>query len=350
MAGVLIFDMEMIMEEKKSGGKKVLIIILVIAIAAIAGVIAFKVLGTHRLVEVVDTRKDVVLERGDKEEDIYEGMHLITNDKVTTGKKSTVELLVDEDKHIEAGENTCFRLAAEGKPEKGYVKIKLIYGEGLFTIDEKLAENSEFEVITPNATCAVRGTTFSVAYDKDKKETVVVVKKGKVWVSGEDDEETLKKGEMAIINEDGMYVTEAVPEDAVVDDAPAADMAVTEEVVEAEEATVEETDAFDPESLVGNFSDNADTRPDTVTVSDNGDGTYYIFINLYNTWGMEGTGYLDGDRIVFSGTGMPDGEDVEGWFGKSDKGEKYYQVMFTYSSAKYPYCSVDSDLYDDFTR
>lgn len=162
----------------------------------------------HRLIVVESYTGDIKLERDEKSEDVYESMHLLNKDIVTTGSDSEILLLADSDKHILAKENTSFELEANGTEDNGKIKINLVYGEGLFTIDNKLPDDSEFLVETPNASLAVRGTVFYVAYDESLATTKTAVIEGKVYIKNEDFEETLEAGDFAIIDENGISVTE----------------------------------------------------------------------------------------------------------------------------------------------
>ncbi|MBO7340006.1 MAG: FecR domain-containing protein, partial [Lachnospiraceae bacterium] len=73
----------------------------------------------------------------------------------------------------------------------------------------KLSENSEFEVTTPNASCSVRGTTFSVSYDPDTETTTVKVTEGVVKVKGGGDNVRLGAGDEAIVTEDELLLSPA---------------------------------------------------------------------------------------------------------------------------------------------
>ena len=59
--------------------------------------------------------------------------------------------------------NTEFSVTAFGGKNSRKVKIELAEGDILIEIQKKLGENESFEVSTPNALMAVRGTTFSVS-------------------------------------------------------------------------------------------------------------------------------------------------------------------------------------------
>lgn len=242
--------------------KILLVIVAALIVLLVIGVLIIKKDKSFRLVEVNNTNGTVGLMRKDKPTDIYEGLHLVSNDLVTTGANSDITLLVDDDKHIQARENTSFRLAAEGTKEEGSVIIQLLYGENLYSIDNKLSENSEFKVVTPNALCAVRGTIFSVSYDKDKNETIVNVIEGKVWVSNKDNEEqVLEPDKIAIINDDGFTITD--------------NGKTVDEDVESENEEVEEIEELVEEHPVPvNSNGENDTDIDSMLI---GDTVYYGF-------------------------------------------------------------------------
>lgn len=153
---------------------------------------------TYRLVKVNGFEGEVSVQREEKLS-AFEGLQLVSEDSVEVGNASFLELLADSDKHIAAEENTGFVIHSEGTEENGSIRIDLLYGKSLFTIDNKLPDNSTFDVKTPNATLSVRGTSFSVAYDPEEKTTSVEVFSGKVSVSYDDKELYLEKGATATI-------------------------------------------------------------------------------------------------------------------------------------------------------
>ena len=127
----------------KEKNKKLPIIIGVVVVLVIAIVVVFAVvLGGHSVIKVKSFDGQVTLERDSSEKDMVEGMNLKSEDKVTTGDDGLVELLVDEDKHVLAQENTCFRIEAKGNKNKGKLKIKLEYGTSLVEIENKLSDDS----------------------------------------------------------------------------------------------------------------------------------------------------------------------------------------------------------------
>ena len=189
---------------------KKIILFIVTSIVFVACVVcillATGVLGNkdeeYRIVSVESYKGEVKLERDSDNEELFEGMHLLTDDKVTTGDLAELLLLADSDKHILAKENTCFTIDATGNSNKGKIVINLEYGTSLITIDNKLEEGSEFEVDTPNASMSVRGTTFEVTYNVETGETLLTVKEGCVEVVNDILSKLINAGESVIITND----------------------------------------------------------------------------------------------------------------------------------------------------
>lgn len=188
--------------------KSIIIIIICVLVVAIVAVFIIKAMTGHRQIKVEDVKNDVTVIRDDSEEmDAYEGLNLIDKDKVEVDEDSKVVLLIDNDKHVVAQENTVFVIRAAGDKRNGKIKINLLEGESLFTIDNKLPDNSYFEVATPNATLSVRGTEFEVTYDKENDITTVEVMDGVVRAEyeGDFDDENIKEGESRVITKDEVY-------------------------------------------------------------------------------------------------------------------------------------------------
>jgi hypothetical protein len=201
-------------EEKITKKKSKVVVVIIVAILAVValGVAILLLLNgkkSYRSVKIETYEGEVKLKREGGDQKIFKGIKLIPDDKVKTKEESTAVLLVDDDKHIVAEENTCFSIHASGSEKSGSVSIHLEYGSSLITIDHKLSENSEFEVTTPNASCSVRGTTFSVSYDPDNETTIVKVTEGIVKVRGGGDSARLEAGDEAIITEDELLVSPA---------------------------------------------------------------------------------------------------------------------------------------------
>lgn len=193
---------------------KVIKICTVIVLAIIVLVVVILLTSSkerYRVIKVKDFNGHVTVEREEENKgkdklEIFEGMQLVSYDVVTVETGAFLELLADEDKHIGAEGDTGFALYAEGNKKAGMLRIELLYGKALFTIDNKLNDESFFEVNTPNATMSVRGTKFSVSYDPTRNETVIEVFDGIVWVGYASGSTELHAGQVLIINDTGEQI------------------------------------------------------------------------------------------------------------------------------------------------
>lgn len=157
----------------------------------------------YRLVKVESYEGEVSVARDDEDVEVFEGMKLVSEDVVTVGEASSLELVVDSDKHLLAEENTSFELVATGSASSGSVKINIINGSALIEIENKLNDDSTFSVTTPNAAFSVRGTQFQVSYNKDKDTTIIVVMDGVVAAEYEGDipSENIEAGEGRVVTQ-----------------------------------------------------------------------------------------------------------------------------------------------------
>lgn len=194
--------------------KGLLIAGILVLLAIIAVVVAVVVSKGYRVIKVQDFEGEVTLERESKEKEVFDGLKLKSEDTMTTGEDGLLELLVDDDKHILAKENTSFIIQSTGNKKKGKLTIELEYGTGLVEIENKLPDGYDVEVETPNASLSVRGTTFEVEYDKTTKITTLVVTEGKVRVKTKDDMIIVEGGQAAVV--EGAEIKLADP-DAIVE-------------------------------------------------------------------------------------------------------------------------------------
>lgn len=160
----------------------------------------------HRLIMVEHHDGDSILTRNGDNQDVVDGMHLQSEDYISVCDDALLELLLDEDKHVMAEAGTEFEIVASGNDNKGYININIVRGTTLITIENKLSENSEFIVNTPNATLSVRGTTFTTSYDSDKNATVLSVDDGAVNAHFGNENMLVNAGMKVIINENGIVI------------------------------------------------------------------------------------------------------------------------------------------------
>lgn len=188
---------------------KKFLFILILLLAAAAAIFYFMNNQTYRLIKVKSFEGTVTVERKEKME-AFEGLQLISEDKVEVGKASFLELLADSDKHIIAEENTAFHLLSSGDEKSGNITVKMLKGKGLFTIDNKLPSGSDFIVKTPNVALSVRGTSYQVNYSPDTEESHIEVFDGVVHVQWASGQKLLGQGEEIIVTGNGDNVEVSV--------------------------------------------------------------------------------------------------------------------------------------------
>jgi flagellar basal body-associated protein FliL len=150
--------------EKKSNKK--LFIILAAAAVIIAGVVVVLLFtnkkDVYRLLKVFEVEGKANVNRaeiGDIEP--YANMVLESGDRISldTGKMT---LLADEDKYIYLEEDTELILNATGDSQNSKTEIQLLKGAITNEIQNKLSDESVYDINTPNSTMSVRGTIYRV--------------------------------------------------------------------------------------------------------------------------------------------------------------------------------------------
>lgn len=116
--------------------------------------------------------------------DAYVGMNLENGDTVSVDSESSVRISLDGDKYILVDENSVIKLTASGSAADSLTRIELTEGTILNEITKPLSGNSVYEISTPKATMAVRGTSFAISVKKEGSDfiTDLNVLHGKVAV------------------------------------------------------------------------------------------------------------------------------------------------------------------------
>ena len=203
------------MEEKKKSNK-LIIVAAVIVVAIIATILLVLFLrakeDVYRLLKIYefDGKASVTRESLGQIEP-YQNMVLESGDdiKLDTGK---LTIRADEDKYIYLEDGTEIKLSATGDAANSKTKIELISGAITNDIQNKLSEDSSYEINTPNSTMSVRGTIYRVwIYEENGiKYTKVTVFEGEVATrlvyndgTVSDKEVAVTKGKEVLIYEDG---------------------------------------------------------------------------------------------------------------------------------------------------
>ncbi|MDO4543582.1 MAG: FecR family protein [Clostridia bacterium] len=98
----------------------------------------------------------------------YEDMFLQSGDRLKVASDSFLYLELDGDKYLLLEPDTQVLIEAEGDETDSRTKISLEQGAIVNCIENPLSENSYYEIQTPNATMAVRGTVFRIALGTDE--------------------------------------------------------------------------------------------------------------------------------------------------------------------------------------
>ncbi len=202
-------------EEKKVGNKKWIII--PVAVLAVLGVGALIFILTnktaaYRLIKVFEIDGNATVTRADIGDlEAYANMVLESGDSVFLDE-GTMTLKLDEDKYVYVEEQTKFTLEATGDSVNSKTSIQLTQGAITNEIQNKLSEDSTYEINTPNSTMSVRGTVYRVTVYSDEngvKYTKIAVFSGSVATdllypdgTSSGNETMVEKGKQVIIFED----------------------------------------------------------------------------------------------------------------------------------------------------
>ncbi len=163
---------------------------------------------TFRNAKVLSVTGSATLTRDGDALAVYAGQVLRGGDSLTTDAGSQVSLKLDGDKYVVLEENTAVVLRLEGSPEKGAIRLHQTAGTVHHSIENPLGDGDSYEVHTPDAVMAVRGTDFSstVGQGETGSQTTAQVREGSVEMTttGPDPEaRTLGPGEAATAGQTG---------------------------------------------------------------------------------------------------------------------------------------------------
>lgn len=209
------------MEKKAISAKWIGMIFAAVAMVAVAAVLLITRFAgkeeTYRLIQIYQLKGTATIEReGIGPMDAVENLYLNSGDRICVGDGSSMRLKLDNDKYISVEENTSLTIVAEGTAEDSRTSIHVEQGAIISELQNKLNDNSSYDVITPNSVMAVRGTVFRVeltvdengeilirvstfqgkvesrivSKKDDNKEIVVLVEGGKEVVISTDEQET----------------------------------------------------------------------------------------------------------------------------------------------------------------
>ncbi len=128
----------------------------------------------------------------------------IENGDIFKTDNGTAYIELDSDKKITVTENTCVSITANGDETDNVTMLALNYGEIINKIDSPLSQNSLYEIITPEATIGVYGTTFLVKSANGK--TIVYCDSGVVVITSKIMSEKIVEKQCAVIENDNISI------------------------------------------------------------------------------------------------------------------------------------------------
>ena len=133
--------------------------VLVAVITVICIVVANKE-EAYRIIKVYEIDGEAIVERDGKGEiEAYANMILESGDTVLL-EAGTMTLKLDEDKYIYIEEGSELVLRAKGTAKNSKTTITLKQGAITNELQNKLNDQSSYELNTPNSTMSVRGTIY----------------------------------------------------------------------------------------------------------------------------------------------------------------------------------------------
>lgn len=138
-------------------------ILAVIVIAVVAVLLLTNKEDAYRVIKVLELDGTAVVDRGTVGAlDAYEGMVLQSGDKISVDANSFLVLQMDDDKYAYVEQNTILNMVAEGTSRDSKTTIQLETGAVTCQVENKLNENSSYEIHTQNSVMAIRGTVVRV--------------------------------------------------------------------------------------------------------------------------------------------------------------------------------------------
>lgn len=142
---------------------------------------------TYQSIKIFEINGEVYIEREESENNEkvtpYENMNLTSGDRIVAQGNSSAKIKLDDSKYMLIEPQSVVRVDKASETE---YSISVEKGAVITEIQKKLDKNSTYEINTPNATMAVRGTVFRVAISENsvgKLVTNLQVYEGKVEMS-----------------------------------------------------------------------------------------------------------------------------------------------------------------------
>jgi hypothetical protein len=193
--------------------KKAIVWVIAAALAAVACKEEPKKKATHAAAVVFVVGKDAKIVSAKGEANAAKGAVLYEADKLVTGKKSQVDLVLPNNILLRVDQNTTMEMKELSVGEGGAQQDRLMLQRGtVFAKVAKLDKKSSFAIQTPTLVAGVRGTQFMTEADETGKGKVAVIE-GKVGVeSSTGKTEEISEGEQAEVSSTGSIVENKIDE------------------------------------------------------------------------------------------------------------------------------------------
>lgn len=140
---------------------------------------------------------------------LEKGDHLKEGDRIRTGSKSNIRIEFPGGSLVRIGPNSLFKIDKIGKEKNGLHLSRGSLGAKIINIIEGIIT---FEVETPSAVAAVRGTEFTLKVKR--RETVLSVKEGNVLLIAEGIEKLVSTDQTSSVTRDNPPLDpQKIPED-----------------------------------------------------------------------------------------------------------------------------------------
>ncbi len=129
------------------------------------------------------------------------------NDRIVTGKDSKAYLEFQAGGTIEVGPDSDMKISQlEVNPNSFKARFMMAFGKMKTVIHKLTTSSSVFEVEAGGVVSGVRGTTFEVGYDQDKREAATKTYDGTVYTRVNGKEQLVQKGFSMVVGRGGAPV------------------------------------------------------------------------------------------------------------------------------------------------
>ena len=167
---------------------------------------------------LAEVKGDVRIQRRGDVNKAQPPQEIQAEDHILTAKDSTAFLLIRGGGTIEVGPHSDFKVREFLiDPKTMKAKFQMAFGQMKAILHKLTSPSSCFEIEAGGVVSGVRGTTFGVTYDKDKKEETTKTYEGTVYAKVNGKEKLVEKGFGLVVGKGGSPLLAALAEDDMAD-------------------------------------------------------------------------------------------------------------------------------------